>query len=378
ENRRLHPRRTFEALLDGAPSVPSAAPPTRTSRLFEPTGFAVLRSNRPPADQIQVIVKAGGDGDAHGHADQLAIQLFGRVRRLALDPGTPGYGISLNDTWYRQTASHSTVLLDSRSQPPVAARIHGVDARGGWSATSADVTWPGPPSWPATVERARACGWTDGASEAYVDVRMRRWLVLTDDYLIDAFAVDAPQPRTIDWLLHERGRFEGRTEPAPGVLSGRCGYDELRDVRRIRDVGSERSEGPERAERAGRTDRSEWAERADLPPSSPVSSPPSLPLTWTLDGSRVDLWLAPGEEARFLASAPGNPAADRHDLLIRRRTVQHTLFAAVIALAGQSGQRASVSLVTWEPILDGWAVAVKVGPDRQCWSIDDEGIAPAD
>ena len=49
------------------------------------------------------------------HPDQLAIQLSGAGARLVPDLGTPGYGIALNDTWYRQTASHSTVLIDGRS-----------------------------------------------------------------------------------------------------------------------------------------------------------------------------------------------------------------------------------------------------------------------
>src|SRR5260370_40260587 len=45
QNRAEGPRRTLEALLDGATVVPEAAPaPNRTSRLLEPTGFAVLRA----------------------------------------------------------------------------------------------------------------------------------------------------------------------------------------------------------------------------------------------------------------------------------------------------------------------------------------------
>jgi len=356
ENRRLRPRRTFEALLDGAASVPAAAAPERASRLFEPTGFAVLRSNRPPAEQTQVILKAGGDGDAHGHADQLALQAFSHGRRLALDPGTPGYGIPLNDTWYRQTASHSTVLLDSRAQPPVGARIGAVEmirsAADRASRASAEVTWPGAAAWPAVIERAVSCAWTDGASEVYIDVQMRRWVVLTDDYLIDAFGVDAPETRTIDWLWHERGRFAGRTEPALGALAGTCGYDELLDVRRI--VRIPVAAG---GSAAASLDR------------------PALRLTWEFDDARVDVWLAPADEEVFLASAPGNPAADRHDLLVRRLTARSTVFAAVIAPAGRS---AAVSDVSWAPTAGGWAVIVTVGSGRQRLAIGPAGIVVGD
>ena len=215
------------------------------------------------------------------------------------------------------------------------------------SRTGADVTWPNASAWPAVVERAASCAWTDGASEAYIDVQMRRWVVLADDYLIDAFAVDAPAPRTIDWLWHERGQFAGGTEPASGALSGTCGYDELRDVRRMVGAG------------AGAV-----AASSSLPAGSP--------LTWEFDDARVDAWLAPAEEELYLASAPGNPAADRHDLLVRRRVARTTVFAAVVAPGGRA---AAVSNVTWEPTAGGWSLTVTVGPGRQTWSIGPEGIA---
>ena len=337
QNRATGPRRTLEALLDGATVVPAAVPaPVRTSRLLEPTGFAVLRAGGPARDeQVELILKAGGDGDAHGHADQLGVQLFARGHRLALDPGTPGYGIALNDTWYRQTGSHSTVLLDSRSQPPATARAVAVEHLGnGRSGASAEVAWPDPGGWPAVVERAKESGWTDGASEAYASVRMRRWLVLDDAYVIDAFVVEAPGERTIDWLWQERGRFAGTTEAAPGALHGSCGYDEARDVRRI-------------------------------------PSPALGPLTWAIDGGRVDLWLAPAAEEVLIASVPGNPAADRHDLLVRRRVGSATLFAAVIAPAGNEP---TIETVAWQATGAGWTVAISRtgGVDR--WAVDGEGI----
>ena len=70
-----------------------------------------------------MILKAGPDGADHGHPDQLAIQLFGAGARLAPDLGTAGYGIDLNDGWYRQTASHSPVLVDEQSQPLARGRL---------------------------------------------------------------------------------------------------------------------------------------------------------------------------------------------------------------------------------------------------------------
>ena len=367
QNRAAGPRRTLEALLDGATVVPeAAAAPVRTSRLLEPTGFAVLRSGGSTADvsaesgragvadaaaetdeadsSIELILKAGGDGDAHGHADQLGVQLFARGQRLALDPGTPGYGIALNDTWYRQTGSHSTVLLDSRSQPPATATGAAVVGLGrGRSMATASVTWPDLGEWPAVVARAKESYWTDGASESYASVRMQRWVVLTDAYAIDAFAVVAPGPHTVDWLWHERGRFEGSAEAAPGALAGTCGYDEARDVRRVSTAGPQSAEGP---------------------------------LTWAIDRGRVDLWLGPGDdEELYLASVPGNPAADRHDLLVRRRSASRTRFVAVIAPAGEAPL---VRAVAWTAVDDGWTVEIETAAGTERWTVGPEGIVAID
>lgn len=284
-------RVTLEALLDGAVAPPPAerAVEPRPSRHFGDAGLAVLRSD----DVVAILRAADGDGDAHGHPDQLGLQVFGAGARIAIDPGTPGYGIALNDTWYRQTGSHSTVLLDSASQPPTRASI----AAFAPGRAEAAVSWPAADAWPDVERQTRQIEWPQRPSIAYADATMRRTIGLAGAELTDAVDVFAPGERTIDWLLHIRGEFRGATQPAPGALSGPCGYDELADVRRV-DPGDGRVE-------------------FDLPAGR---------LT-------IDLERAPGEEL-FLASAPGNPAADRHLLLVRRRRAAQTRFACRITVEG--------------------------------------------
>lgn len=273
-------RVTLEALLDGAAAPPPAARAIEPapSVLFDSAGLAVLRS-----DEMTAILKASaGDGDAHGHPDQLGLQLFGAGARIAIDPGTPGYGIALNDTWYRQTAAHSTVILESASQPPGSASWLG-DGQ-------AEIRWPALDRWPSVTDRTRAIEWPQQASSVYADVRMRRGLMLDGGALKDEFEVEAPAERMIDWLLHIRGTFEGPTEPAAGALAGPCGYDQLTDVRVVTEAG---------------------------------------PLRFQLPAGRlvVDFERLPGEVV-LLASAPGSPAADRHLLLVRRRRARSTMFRA--------------------------------------------------
>lgn len=285
----LRPRASLEALLDGAPEPPRATDrpiAAPQSRHFESAGVVVLRAPEP--SNVAVILRAGADGDAHGHPDQLGIQVYGLGGRIAIDPGTPGYGIALNDTWYRQTAAHSTLVLDSASQPPTTGRIERFDR----AAVEADVDWPPGSEWPAVEARAAAIGWPQRPARAYADARARRRTSLSEHGFDEVVDVDAPAAGTIDWLLHVRGSFEGATEPAPGALVGPCGYDQLQDVRRI--TGG--------------------------------------PLRFQLPGGWLTLEVDDASEERYVALAPGNPAADRHLLLVRRRRAARTSFRARIRL----------------------------------------------
>src|SRR5207247_1950347 len=84
-------------------------------------------------------------------------------------------------------------------------------------------------------------------------------------------------------------------------------------------------------------------------------------LTWQVDGARLDLHLpgAPAEEL-ITASAPGNPAADRLALAIRRRLAGHALFVAVLA-PYRAGEPRPVREVRW---LDAAGPALEVETAR--------------
>jgi len=97
-----------------------AAPPHRTSRLFERGGYAVMRDHWGPDGQ-QLIFDVGPLGcpvsGGHGHADLLGIQCSVRGEAHLIDPGT--YCYTLDPLWrdyFRGTAAHSTVTVDARAQ----------------------------------------------------------------------------------------------------------------------------------------------------------------------------------------------------------------------------------------------------------------------
>ena len=123
ENYRHGKRDSLEALLHGRDEVAEASAPCLRSVNFEPTGCALFRSPGPLEKQDCLLLKYGPDGGGHGHPDKLGTFAYARGIDLSADLGTPGYGIELNDTWYRQTLSHNTVLFDGCSQPPAEGRL---------------------------------------------------------------------------------------------------------------------------------------------------------------------------------------------------------------------------------------------------------------
>ena len=165
----------------------------------------------------------------------------------------------------------------------------------------AEVSWPDRGRWSAVVDRTLAIEWPQQAAPVYAGVRMRRALTLEGSALDDEFEVAAGAERTIDWLIHVRGAFEGSTDPAPQALAGPCGYDQLTEIRSVTESG---------------------------------------PLRFALPSGRLTIALEvePGERL-YLASAPGNPAADRHLLLVRRRRAAHTRFRARFTLSSAASPR---------------------------------------
>jgi Heparinase II/III-like protein len=186
ENYARRSRASFEALLDGAETIPAADTPVFGCSHLADSGLVVLRTAVPGEQQSYLLLRAGPGGGGHGHPDQLNIQLFARGARLTTDLGTPGYGINLNDTWYRQTASHSTALVDGRSQPAATGQMTRFEVDGQHTAVGGAVAWD---------------------EGDYSGVRMRRLILWRESYFVDVFQVECPRRRQIDWIYHTPGEL---------------------------------------------------------------------------------------------------------------------------------------------------------------------------
>ena len=326
---RRAPRDSVEALLHGPDRVASDSAALDRPRpgLLPASGYAVLRSDAPLAEQSLLLLKYGPHGGSHGHPDKLAIILYTRGTAAALDLGSQGYGIDLHRTWYRQTASHNTVMVAGRPQPPATGTLHHF----------------GPPPEAAGANPAAAAvtiadatvAWSGTAAGGYAGVSMRRVVAWRAPYFVDCFEVRCPASRRIDWLLHVHGELQElpeRTATSSPELPRGPGWEHIAAT---------------------------WTGVA----------PTATTARWSLGDGGLDLIL-PDEEgtAITVGEAPSNPASARLQVLIRTRTARCTRFLAVLcpatAEAGVTAarrlgpdHRADLEVVTGDRV-DRWLLPV--------------------
>jgi hypothetical protein len=172
--------RGFEALLWGAPSLPSGSQAELSSELLPEAGVATLRAK---GSDFTVAVKFGPHGGGHGHNDKLTFISYARKAHLAIDPGTQAYGAKSHNTWDKTTVAHNTIAVDEKTQAQSTGKLLG------WH--------PGPDKTEIRLS----------AGPVYPNVEMDRTLVLTKDYLLDVAEVRSTDGAThkFDWFYHNAG-----------------------------------------------------------------------------------------------------------------------------------------------------------------------------
>ncbi|MBI3970258.1 MAG: heparinase II/III family protein [Chloroflexi bacterium] len=405
------PRDSLEALLFGPDDVAAAASeqPRRLPQLLAAStdiaelGVAVMRHpnpsssrNRTDSSAVQTgargtqthtstdprtfaLLKYGPHGGGHGHPDKLGLVFFASGERLSPDLGTPGYGIGLNDAWYRHTLSHNTVLIEGQPQPPAKGRLISFEplstaqrrrasdasgAPGAYGVIDAEVEWPR--DYTAPLPGSREAATNPKVPDAYDGVRLRRRLLFRPNYFLDIFSVSCPSARQIEWAYHNLG--------SPTVILGSpsvildspsvilSGAKDLEAAAELRRSAQANSGPPPTHSRPGAAPESSVAGLPDFVHVRQVlpDAQDSL-VAFTTGGAGLRLWLA-GMGARradpaatdlapdrrdctIIADAPANPASESMALLLRRCRAQQVVFAAVFE---PHAGRPSVRAVTWQ------------------------------
>lgn len=152
-------------------------PPKLKSTVFSDIGLVYLRQGSGD-NAVCAVADFGPHGGGHGHFDKLNLMLYAKGREWILDPGRLSYSHKEYKTWVKHTAAHNTVTLGGKSQAPCAGKLLWFKESDGWSACAVE---------------------TDAV---YNGSRLRRYLLLTPEVLVDVFDVVSAEKTQIDWLLH--------------------------------------------------------------------------------------------------------------------------------------------------------------------------------
>lgn len=335
------PRESLDALLYGASELESGAEEglALPSVQMPASGYAILRTQpeeeaQPSAATEQyLLLKYGVHGGGHGHPDKLGLTMYAWGERQAPDLGTPGYGIDLFQGWYRQTVSHNTVVLDGKSQPAGAGRSIAFKADGPFQIADAAIRWG---EEGVSGIDAPTYGVDSEAPEVYDGAGMRRAVLARGDYFVDIFLVDAGNTRRIDWIYRNVGVLAplGDGVPiVPAVLEG-DGYEYIGNL-------------------------------------STRHGDDSIALNWEYGETGVKLFMGEtGGTTLYAGPAPGNPAEDTQDLMIRQRTASRTAFLSVFHPYQDTPRIVSVTWHGCDLIGAGWAACTVEGPDkRDLWIV---------
>ncbi len=289
------PRNSLDALLFGRTALPATAQSALPSAHLTASGYALLRdmptsTTAAETDQRYLLLKYGPHGGGHGHPDKLNLILSAYGERLSPDLGTPGYGLDLFESWYRQTICHNTVTIDGYSQPEATGQINHFQDEGDFQVADASVRWEdaGP----------------------YHGVTMRRVILARPDYFLDLFLVEAPETRRIDWIYRNAGQLQSRLPLTAYPVLG----DEGEGYRHIAQPQHSRTDAP-------------------------------FQVNWQTGAIGLHLWAAGAIGTTVITGVvPGNPPTDPFTTLLQRR---HGATATFLTLFHPFRVKPAITAVEW-------------------------------
>ena len=199
---------SVEALIYGADALPETAKPLARENYISTVGthLALLHGT----EDRYFVLKAMPYGGEHDHYDRLGISFDAFGAELSPDMGTSsGYGSPLHYGYYKNTASHNTVVIDGENMAPCDTKVNEYRVNAPDDIYLDAETLP--PEDYTMLDSFTIKQWSD---EAYKGVRMRRVISWHDKYFIDVFSVKSENELRKEYTLRLNARLvsprEGR------------------------------------------------------------------------------------------------------------------------------------------------------------------------
>lgn len=197
---RHKPRNDIEALLYGVNPLPAESnTPLATEVHAAEAGLTLYRDNQ---HGHQLLVKHSPYGGEHDHYDRLGMTLLRAGVELMPDLGTTGYGAALHYGYYKNSATHNTLVIEQANQPPALPYLLSRQNEAAFKLLDVEVDWGLP--YPGLDSHTRV-QWDE---QAYRDVRFRRILLWLDEAVIEIDLVRNPYARQMDLVWLVRGELE--------------------------------------------------------------------------------------------------------------------------------------------------------------------------
>ena len=202
---------SFYAVVYGVDKLPENIPALKKENYLTTVGtqIAMVRGE----DDRYLFLKAMPYGGEHDHYDRLGISFGAFGEEVSPDFGTSsGYGSPLHYGYFKNTASHNTVVIDGENMAPCDTVVneYKVDAPDDIYLDAETL----PPEDYKMLDSFTIKQWSD---EAYRGVKMRRVIRFLGKYFIDVFAVKSDNELKKDYTIRLYGEKLGAKR---GVYSG--------------------------------------------------------------------------------------------------------------------------------------------------------------
>lgn len=208
------PRNLLDAQLWGAPSIEDA-PPLALADYHDDcaSGLTILRGSE---QKQYLLFRHGKFGGEHDHYDKLGLHYMAGKHPVMPDLSTVYYGAPMHYDYYKNTFTHNTVCINAQNQPPCDGRTVRFERRGEETLVEGHADWLSPL---AELDSFTICQWDEAA---YRGVVMRRTILFTDAFFLEAFRVRGAAGRTVDWIVHPMGECSEEPGAYTPVVLGDC------------------------------------------------------------------------------------------------------------------------------------------------------------
>lgn len=192
-------RDNIDALLYGVDTLPEATPLACHTVHAKEAGISLVYDDK---QDNALLLKHAPYGGEHDHYDRLGMILTRAGKEILPDLGTTGYGAELHYGYYKNSATHNTLVVNQKNQSPINPTLLAYQQSDTLTVIDTQVDWSEPE---AQVDSHTLEHWD---SKAYQDVRFRRTLLWLGDAAIELNRIDNPHQQQLDLTYHVRGKHQ--------------------------------------------------------------------------------------------------------------------------------------------------------------------------